>query len=295
MSTTATPQAHPDGGDDSAIRAEVGMLRNADGVEIYFERHGDEGEPLVLIHGYTGDITDWRHQLPVFSRTHRVLIMDHRGHGRSSAPADLASYTIEAMADDVEAVVDTAAFERYHLVGHSMGGAVAQEIAIRSPERLLSLTLHDTMHRFRMSGRNEIVRKYMEGRDRIAREQGMVAVSELPWPLPLPPHATAEREAETKARLARMSVDAFLGARAALEAWPGTEDRAHKITAPTMVIYGALDAAFIEPAKWFQQTIPGTSVEVIPDAGHSPQFERPDLFNAALGKHLDRNASGLMK
>ena len=46
------------------------------GIEIHFERHGEQGEPLVLMHGYTGDITDWRFQVPEFSRTHRVLVMD---------------------------------------------------------------------------------------------------------------------------------------------------------------------------------------------------------------------------
>ena len=264
------------------------------GIDINFERHGDAGEPLVLVHGYTGDITDWRHQLPEFSRTHRVLIMDHRGHGRSHAPSDRSRYTIDAMADDVEALAAEAGFERYHLLGHSMGGAVVQEIALRSPGRLLSLTLHDTTYRFGMSD-IEIVRKYYEGRMRLAEEQGMAAVANIPPLIPPPPHLTAERQAETKARLAAMSVDAFIGAWHALHDWAGTEDRAHGIAAPTMVIHGDLDAPFIEPAKWFAKTILGAVVEIVPETAHSPQFERPALFNAALRRHLDRNAAGAAK
>ncbi len=264
------------------------------GIDINFERHGDAGEPLVLVHGYTGDITDWRHQLPGFSKTHRVLIMDHRGHGQSQALSDRSRYTIDAMADDVEALAAEAGFERYHLLGHSMGGTVVQEIALRSPGRLLSLTLQDTTYRFGMSN-IEIVRKYYEGRMRLAEQEGMAAVADMPALVPPPPHMPAERQAETKARLARMSVDAFIGAGQALESWAGTEDRAHGIAAPTMVIHGDLDAPFIEPAKWFAKTIPGAVVEVVPEAGHSPQFERPALFNAALRRHLDRNAGGAAK
>ena len=49
---------------------------------------GTSGEPLVLVHGYTGDVGDWKDQIPEFSRTHRVLVMDHRGHGKSDAPPD---------------------------------------------------------------------------------------------------------------------------------------------------------------------------------------------------------------
>ena len=121
-------------------------VEHINGISLYYELHGD-GAPLLLVHGYTGDITDWRFQVAEFSRTHRVLVFDHRGHGRSDAPADRASYTIEQMADDVEAMADRVGFARFHLLGHSMGGAVVQEVALRSPERLLSLTLHDSGNR----------------------------------------------------------------------------------------------------------------------------------------------------
>jgi pimeloyl-ACP methyl ester carboxylesterase len=68
------------------------------GIDIYFERHGEAGEPLVLIHGYTGDISDWRFQIEAFAPTNRVLVFDNRGHGLSEAPPDRASYTISQMA-----------------------------------------------------------------------------------------------------------------------------------------------------------------------------------------------------
>lgn len=261
------------------------------GISMHYELHGPAGaEPLVLVHGYTGDITDWRHQLSEFSRTHRVLIMDHRGHGASEAPADRTSYTMTQMADDVEALIAHAGFDRYHLLGHSMGGAVAQEIALRSPGRLISLTLHDTGHRFDFGG-NEVIAKFIEQRNRLAEEKGMAAVVALPKLIKPPPHMPAYREAETDARLARMSVDAYIGAWQGLQAWQGTEHRAKDIAAPTMVIYGDLDAPpLIESARFFAAAIPGAVLEVVPETAHSPQIERPEIFNAALRRHLDRNA-----
>ena len=66
------------------------------GVTLYYERHGDIGDPLVFVHGYTGDITDWRLQIAEFSRDFRILVMDLRGHGRSEAPSDGACYTVAA-------------------------------------------------------------------------------------------------------------------------------------------------------------------------------------------------------
>jgi pimeloyl-ACP methyl ester carboxylesterase len=263
------------------------------GINLYYELHGD-GEPLVLVHGYTGDVSDWRFQIADFSRTHRVLAFDHRGHGRSDAPADRTAYTIEQMADDVEALADRAGFQRYHLLGHSMGGAVVQEVALRSPSRLRSLTLHDTGPTFGL-GRNEAVAAWMARRHKIAEERGMAAVAETDTPLPRPPHMPPERGDEEKRRLAAMSVDGFIGAWQALTTWPGTTDRAATISVSTMVIYGSLDAGLIEGAKFLGATIPGAVVEVIPEAGHSPQYERPDLFNAALRRHLHRNAAALAK
>lgn len=259
------------------------------GAKIYYETHGARGEPLVLVHGYTGDITDWRHQIPEFSKSHRVLVMDHRGHGRSEAPADRGCYTIETMADDVEAVAEEAGFARFHLLGHSMGGAVVQEIALRSREKLMSLTLHDTSYRFAAT-RSETVRTWIAARNAVAEQQGMAAVANLPGIAKPPPHMPEERRVEERERLARMSIDGFLGCWAALETWQGVKERAHLIITPALVIYGALDGPLVEASKRLAATIPGATLVEIPEAGHSPQYERPDLFNAALRAHLERNA-----
>lgn len=261
------------------------------GVDIYFERHGDQGEPLVLIHGYTGDVTDWRHQIAEFAPTHRVLVMDNRGHGQSSAPADRDAYTVEAMSHDAEAVIREAGFERYHLVGHSMGGAISQEIALRSPGRLMSLTLHDTSNGF-SSGGNDIVRRFMQQRIEFAEKHGMAKLAEQPWPFPDPPHASKERKVETNARLARMAVDGFAGALRGLTSWAGSIGRAHAIAAPTLVIYGELDRGLSAASEWLAANIPGAKLAVVPEAGHAPQEERPDIFNAHVRSHVERHAGG---
>lgn len=260
---------------------------NINGVDIYFEQHGESGEPLVLMHGYTGDITDWRFQVPEFSRTCRVLVMDHRGHGRSDAPRERESYTIEQMASDSLALTESLGLERYHLVGHSMGGAIAQEMALSNAGRLMSLTLHDTAHRFDMASTDAMV-KFREDRFRAAEEEGMESAAAIEYPVPNPPFMPQERIEETRERLSAMSVDAFIGAWNGLRAWPGTADRLGNIKTRTMVIYGDLDnPLLIESSKHMAAAIPGATLEVIPQAAHSPQYERPELFNAALRRHLD--------
>jgi 2-succinyl-6-hydroxy-2,4-cyclohexadiene-1-carboxylate synthase len=271
-------------------RNEVHMpTHNANGVELFYELHGDAGEPLVLVHGYTGDATDWRFQVAEFAPTHRVLVIEHRGHGRSEAPADRARYTILDMVADVEALAAHAGFDRYHLVGHSMGGVVAQEIALRSPGRLRSLVLHDTGHTFADTGDAAAqARTYIELAHKIAQEQGMPALAKIMSNLPSPPHQPPERKQETEDRMSRMSLDAYIGAWGALMSWEGSTERLPGIDLPTTVICGELDEMLLDAARFLAATIPGAVLEMIPEAAHSPQYERPDLFNAALRRHLAR-------
>ncbi len=263
------------------------------GVNLYYERHGDTGEPLVFVHGYTGDITDWRHQIPEFSRTHRVLVVDNRGHGRSEAPTDRSAYTVEKMADDVQALVKHVGFERYHLLGHSMGGAVAQEIALHSPEKLLSLTLHDTAFSFVAVDADPEIGAWRDQRFHMAETKGMEAVAAMEPLVTPPPHMPAERPEETKERLSRMSVDAFIGSWVGLATWEGTATRAGGIRTATLIIYGDLDTPLlVDGSLKLAELIPGSQLEAIPETAHSPQWERPELFNAALGGFLSGVAAG---
>lgn len=261
------------------------------GVELYYELHGTSGEPLVFVHGYTGDISDWRFQIPEFSKTHRVLVVDNRGHGRSAAPTDRACYSVLDIADDIEALIEHVRFGQYHLVGHSMGGAVAQEIALRNPHRLLSLTLHDTSHRF-SSGGSSAVSAYGLFRVKMAEEQGMKAVAAMPALTPPPPYMQAERQLEMQQRLGAMSVDAFIGAWCGLQEWRGTTGRLHHIVTPALVVCGELDAEpLVRASQHLAESIQEAVLELIPDAAHSPQYERPEIFNAALLRHLQRNVA----
>ncbi len=257
------------------------------GVRLNYELHGESGEPLVFVHGYTGDITDWRHQLPAFSQSFRVLIVDNRGHGQSEAPADRSAYTIEHLADDVEALVGELGIGRYHVLGHSMGGAVVQEIALRSADRLLSLTLHDTTDDFSAAASNPAIAAWRDFRFNLAESEGMEAVANASSPFPPPPHLPAERLEETRVRMSKMSTDAFIGAWKGLEQWKG--DRADQIRTQTLVIYGDLDAQFlIDGSQRLAAAIPDAELSVIPQTAHQPQWERPQLYNAALGAFLNK-------
>lgn len=276
-------------------RGKVMPFAKINGVRLNYELHGESGDPLVLIHGYTGDITDWRHQLPVFSQSHRVLIIDNRGHGASEAPPDRSAYSVEQMTADVLALTRELGFERFHLLGHSMGGAIVQEVALEAPERLLSLTLQATADGFASAFANAQLAAWRDWRFKVAEEQGMASVAQMQPPFPPPPHMPKERLEETKVRLANMSVDAFIGAWHGLSSWQGTQHRAQDIGLPTLVIWGDLDTEFIiQGCERLAKAIPNAEPAVIPECGHSPQYERPPLFNGALGAFLARVSQGAL-
>jgi pimeloyl-ACP methyl ester carboxylesterase len=103
------------------------------GALIWWAQYG-KGPPLILLHGGLGHSGWWANQVPVFARSHRVIVIDSRGHGRSTR--DATPYTYELMADDVLAVMDALGVRKASLVGWSDGAIIGLDIAIRHPERL---------------------------------------------------------------------------------------------------------------------------------------------------------------
>src|SRR5580698_4356829 len=116
-------------------------------VELAIAEAGTGGQPLLLLHGFTGakeDFTDWVDALA--ARGWHTVAPDHRGHGDSSKPASVEAYSISILARDSTALVDALGWDGYTLLGHSMGGFVAQRMALANPARILGLMLMDTGH-----------------------------------------------------------------------------------------------------------------------------------------------------
>ena len=114
---------------------------HVNGITIYYEFHG-EGEPLLLIPGLTADVSDYQRLIAGLAARYHVIALDNRGAGRSDKPD--APYSIEQMADDAAALLDALGIGRAHIVGTSMGGRIALDLALRHPEHVRSLILVST-------------------------------------------------------------------------------------------------------------------------------------------------------
>lgn len=251
------------------------------------------GEPLLLVHGFTGAKEDFVDHVDAFGdRGWHVVAPDLRGHGGSDKPDDEAAYSLDAMAADLLALLDALGWARVHLLGHSMGGMAAQHLALAAPERLASLVLMDTSHG-QVTGVDPELAALAAA---VARTEGMARLVELAAqvdtrePAPADARVRAERPgyAEFGERKVRASAPAMFAAMSTqlladhdrLDALAGLDLR-------TLVVVGEQDEAFLGPSRRLADAIPGARLEVIADAAHSPQFENPDRWWRVITRFLD--------
>src|SRR5689334_14040016 len=118
-------------------------IRTDDGVTLAAVVEGS-GPGLLLVHGFGGAKEDFADHVPALARDHTVVTFDHRGHGESDKPGDVAAYSLERLRADTMQVSDAVGFDRFRLLGHSMGGMVVRLLPVRAPDRVEALVMMDT-------------------------------------------------------------------------------------------------------------------------------------------------------
>ncbi len=243
---------------------------------------------LMLLHGFTGAKDDFAEVLDRLGDAGwHAVAPDLRGHGQSDKPESEEDYDLDVFADDVWGLADALDWPRFVLLGHSMGGMVAQVAALRAPSRLAGLVLMDTTY----GPLEGIDAGEMDLGLAIVREHGMAVLAELQDaredPLATPAAIRLRTERPGWQEFERRK---FLAASPAM--WAGMvprlvsqADRLEALSAlpvPTLVIVGEQDRPFLGPSERLAKTIAGARLTVIPDAGHSPQFENTEAWWDAL-------------
>ena len=253
------------------------------GIEMAYEDEG-RGAPVVLLHGFPLDRSMWREQARHLSGTWRVVTPDLRGQGGSALGDGPA--TMDKMAEDVVALLDTLNINRAVLGGLSMGGYVAFEFYRRFPERVRALVLADTRPQ---ADTDEGRRTREETAQRVLKE-GVAPLADMMLPKLLSA-GTRERGAEVVALVRAMVLKAKPeGAAAALRGMALRRDQTDllpSIDVPTLVVVGGEDS--VTPpsdAEAMAAKIGGSRLAVIEGAGHLSNVERPEEFNRALGDFL---------
>jgi 3-oxoadipate enol-lactonase len=241
------------------------------------------GPPVILIHGLGLSGGAWWRTVDALSPDLRVVPFDHRGVGRSDA--ERPAYTTEAMADDAVAILDALGLEAVHVYGFSLGGMVAQQLALRHPGRVRSLVLGATHAGGRRAVRaDEEVLAFVRRRTRMGTEEA--AWASVPYnygPRCREEHTDRiadDIERRLQHRFNPQAYRAHLFA-AALHNCYGRLDR---IRVPTLVVHGAHDRMIpVANARVMAERLPDCRLAVLEDSGHLYPTEAPEIDEAIAG------------
>lgn len=252
------------------------------------------GSDVLFIGGLADCASAWDGQASALSADFRVTRYDVRGVGNSPTPS--GPYRLADLASDAVEVLDAAGIARADVVGSSLGGAVAQRLAVDHPERVRSLTLSGTWARSDRAFRALVLSWIWTAERASTVEELLLTVNRWAY-APETWNSGAVDDAIAKAAIAEIHAgpsgwsrfrDAFTWtAYAALE--HDSTDYLPAITVPTLLIVGAADAVLGERyGRQLAELLPDSHLEVVPDAGHRPFAEQPERFNALLTSFLER-------
>lgn len=264
------------------------FVRNGDVLTAYHDE--GQGEPFVLVHGFTGSKLDFHDQLQWFTDRYRVLTPDQRGHGESSNFGHVDAYSFDALAHDLAGFLDALGIERCHLLGHSMGGMVAIRFALRYPQRLNSLILMDTLAEplpmFPKTIRDQLAKD--------VRDNGCASRIKMMREMPMGDAqkrgieflGSDEHWRRIELKLSQMDPEAWVALSDEISSQKSLLPDLGALTMPTTIIVGEHDTPFVEPSARMAKAIANAHLETIPLAAHSPQYENAPAWRRVIDAHL---------
>jgi pimeloyl-ACP methyl ester carboxylesterase len=251
---------------------------DVNGIKMYYEIHG-RGDPLILIMGLRRNVEWWYCQIPFLSKHFRVIAFDNRGAGRSDKPE--MDYSIRLFADDTAGLLEALGVENAHVLGISMGGYIAQELAINYPEKVRNLILGCTS-----CGGKKALLMSQERMEKFTANQGLTPEEILRKDMDIyfsdkfiQDHPEKIREfIEISLRYYQPADAFFRQFKACLR--HDTADRLDRISVPTLIMSG--DADFLVPSensRILKELMPGAKLIMFTDCRHCFFIEAADRFN----------------
>jgi pimeloyl-ACP methyl ester carboxylesterase len=277
----AVPAASAIGAESANPLDKLGRHVEVPGARIWVVDTGGSGVPVMLLHPSTGTSASWENQVAVFAKAgYRVVVPERRGWGKSMADAATGPQPGNA-ADDIDVLADKLKLGRFHLVSVAGGGFIALDYAAWRPERLRSLVVGASTGSFRDPEIQEFIKR--------------IEIPELRKQSPMYREVgSSYRGANPKGLERWLDIDHHArqpGAPSQGFRSPNTFKKMEALTMPVLVIAGGSD--LIAPPgmmKIWASRIKGAQFTIIPDAGHSIAWERPDLFNEMVLDFLAKAA-----
>ena len=262
-----------------------------DNVRLYFEEAGS-GTPIIFLHEFAADHTNWEPQMRYFSRGHRCIAYSARGYAPSEVPTLAEVYSFRHFYNDALAVLDHLEIEKAHFVGLSMGSYSSLQVSLHAPKHMLSMTLagvgsgsslenldawrkqcRDNADQFEAIGSAEVAK--------VTRE----APSRIPF-LVKDPRGHADFYAALARHDSKGSANTMRGFQAGRPSIYTLTDAIRKVTTLALIICGDEDDPCIEPSLFLKQHLPAAGLTFFPKSGHVLNLEEPALFNETVERFI---------
>lgn len=245
-------------------------------INLFYEVNG-KGQPLLFIHGLGASARSWELQVQEFSKTYQVITFDLRGHGQSDKP--LGPYSISMFASDTAGLLKTLGIASAHVVGISLGGCIAFQLAADSPALVKTMVIVNSVPEM-------IVRTFKDKltvwqRFAIVRLLGMRRLGEVLSKRLFPKAEHASLRATFVEHWAENDPRAYWNAMRTLIGW-SVKDRLGSIKCPTLFITADQDYTPVVLKEEYAKLMPNAQLLVIPDSHHATPVEHPEKFNEAL-------------
>ncbi|MGY8916253.1 MAG: alpha/beta fold hydrolase, partial [Flavobacteriales bacterium] len=250
-------------------------------IELDYEEYGN-GKVLLLLHGLGSTKKDWDAQVPFFSKNYRVIALDLRGHGASTKPED--AYGVELMTEDVKAFLDQLKIKAATLIGFSMGGAVAFQMASSYPAYVENLVIVNSGPDFNDMGSSG--EELLNNRTQFLETKGLeLLAKEISFNMFPEAHQVGLRNAfETRCK--NNDYNAYYKSFVTLMAW-GLGDKLKDIQTRTLVIASDMDYTPVAFKEEYVARMPNASLSVIKNSRHCVVIDQPDAFNSVLKRFLE--------
>lgn len=255
----------PSADGDDATSSPKGKTAQINGMEMYYEIHGD-GEPLVLLHGFFGSGEFWKPLRSALAKDHRLIVPDLRNHGRSTNPS--GTFTHRQSARDVFALLDTLGIRKFRAMGFSTGGMTLLHMATSQPDRVQAMVLFGATTYLPVAVRNH---RDLTFDDFMANPQ-LASLTDQ--------HKRGGDQIRELIRLWHSFEDSF-------DDVNFTPPYLSTIEASTLILHGDRDQFFpVSIAAEMYRSIPDSYLWIVPNGGHVPDFDKPERYIGPLQEFL---------
>ncbi len=239
------------------------------------------GETIILLHGLGSNGTDWQQQIDYFSPNYRVIAIDCRGHGRSDKPD--GKYTIPLFADDMVQLFDHLKIDSFHLVGFSMGGMTAFQIAVDNPQKIKTLTIINSAPEVPYN--TLAIKLTVWSRLALIKLMGLDKLSKVIGKKLFPSEHQENLREQFRTSMKMLTNSSYTRSLLSFLGWD-VSDKLSSLQMPVLVVAAEHDYTPVELKKEYCKKINKSKLIVISNSYHATPMDQPDVLNSHIASFI---------